>query len=306
MKPKPKPKPKSKSIPEPSKGSQATASEPEASPPGFSLAVARIAVAQICASVGFKYTQLSALETLTGVTTKYLETIAKSSASFAAASNRSQTNIFDVTNALHDLRSPHGFSGASNLHRTDYCLLNSSVLAELSDFVDCTVETPFAKPIPQRQVSETDAGKEKKKENENEKKNPIQRAPHIPNWLPELPEMAQCGAALSSCRRRHGEELWENSCCGSEISGALIENGEFVPGAAAAAAAAAKSELGTKRERVRFKIGGRELGVKSGVFKGGKRMVCWDSDSDSDENINCYNKDYNTRVVENEANDHIT
>ncbi|PON74184.1 Bromodomain associated domain containing protein [Trema orientale] len=290
-------KPKPKSIPEPSKESQATASEPEATPPEFSLAVARIAVAQICASVGFKSTQLSALETLTGVTTKYLEAIAKSSASFAAESNRSQSNIFDVTNALHDLRSPHGFPGASNLHRSDHCLLNSSVLAELSDFVHYTAETPFAKPIPRRQFSETDAGKEK------EKKNPIPGAPHIPNWLPGLPEPAQCGAALSS-GRRNGEKSWENSCCGSEISGALMGNGEL-PGAAAAAA---KSELGTKRERVRFKIGGRELGVKSGVFKGGKRMVCWDSDSDSDsdENINGYKKDYNTSVVvENEANDHI-
>lgn len=144
--------------------------------------------------------------------------------------------------------------------------MSSSVLAELSHFVDYTVETPFAKPIPRRQLSDTNAEKEK------EKKNSIPRAPHVPNWLPELPDSIKCDG-VSSSGRRNGEKLWENSSCGGKIGGVVIENGDFE---------VAKSELGGKRERVKFKIGGggRELGMnndmKSGVLRGGKR-ACWDS-----------------------------
>ncbi|KAF4395751.1 hypothetical protein G4B88_013525 [Cannabis sativa] len=120
----------------------------KSTPPDFSFTIAKIAEAHISNAKGFEYTRLSAIDTQTLVTTKYIEVIAKSSASIAAASNRSQSNIFDIANALHDLEFHCGFSGASNLHRTNYCLLTSALLAELSHFVDSNVESPFFESIP--------------------------------------------------------------------------------------------------------------------------------------------------------------
>ncbi|XP_062095607.1 transcription initiation factor TFIID subunit 8 [Humulus lupulus] len=278
---KPKPKPKSK----PSKESQTPAIESESTPPDFSFAIAKIAVAQICNAAGFKSTRLSALDTLTHVATKYIEAIAKSSASFAAASNRSQSNIFDITNALHDLESLRGFSGASNVYRTDCCLLISALLAELSHFVDSNVETPFAKPIPRLRFFDTNR-KENPNTNPNQSPNPL-RAPHVPNWLPQLPDLAKCDA-VSSSHQRNGEELWENCTDGSGMDGVLIENGDL---------GVTKSELklGMKRERVRFKI--EDNRKKHEVLKGGKR-VCWDTNT----NTSSFNKDY-TSIVGNQLND---
>ncbi|KAM6575169.1 hypothetical protein CsatA_023496 [Cannabis sativa] len=283
MKPKPQPQPKS------SKKSQtppaAAEIESESTPPDFSFAIAKIAVAQICNAAGFKYTRLSAIDTLTLVTTNYIEAIAKSSASIAAASNRSQSNIFDITNALHDLESHRGFSGASNLHRTNYCLLTSALLAELSHFVDSNVETPFAKPIPRRRFLDTNA-----REKSNPSPNPL-RAPHIPNWLPQLPEFAKCDA-VSSSHHKNGEEMWENCRGGSGMGmGVLIANGDL---------GVTKSELGlrTKRGRVRFKIGDNRT-KKHEVLKGGKR-VYWDDTNTTD--TSSFNKDY-VSIVANQLND---
>ncbi|TXG64405.1 hypothetical protein EZV62_011399 [Acer yangbiense] len=82
-------------------------------------------VSQICRSVvGFK-----AFETLTLITTKYLEQVAKLASLCSHESNRTQSNLFDLINAFHDLSSPiQGFVGASTLHRDDgdddSCLLN--------------------------------------------------------------------------------------------------------------------------------------------------------------------------------------
>ncbi|KAM6598799.1 hypothetical protein CsatA_018408 [Cannabis sativa] len=120
----------------------------KSTPPDFSFTIAKIVEAHISNAKGFKYTRLSAIDTQTFVTTKYIEVIAKSSASIAVASNRSQSNIFDIANALHDLEFHCGFSGASNLHRTNYCLLTSALLAELSHFVDSNVESPFFESTP--------------------------------------------------------------------------------------------------------------------------------------------------------------
>ncbi|KAL6197000.1 hypothetical protein ACLB2K_032613 [Fragaria x ananassa] len=139
------PKPKNRKTPKP-----AILPTPEnPTPSEFSTAIARTAVAQICHSIGFKVTQLSALEALTLVAVNYLVAIAKSSASYAAKANRTDSNLFDFTNTIHDLSFIQGFTGASELHRS--CVLVSSVLKDLARFVEHTEETPFAWPIPRRE-----------------------------------------------------------------------------------------------------------------------------------------------------------
>ncbi|XP_010092658.2 uncharacterized protein LOC21389690 [Morus notabilis] len=252
----------------------ATPSPTAESPSDFCFAVARIAVSQICQYVGFKSAQLSALDTLTVVATKYLQAIAKSSSAFAAAANRSDSNLFDLSNALRDLRTTHGISGSSsNFRRSDFCLLKSSDLAEIADYVDYAVETPFARPIPRRLGSVKVAC-------DNVGRFSVLRAAHIPNWLPEVPETTtgECGVVS-----RSGEELWENcleKCVTGEKVDMAVENGNL--------------ELGKEREKVRFKIG---VNLKSGVSKGGKR-VCWDGHRNRNGNSNDY-----FNAVGNEDND---
>ncbi|KAK4386411.1 Transcription initiation factor TFIID subunit [Sesamum angolense] len=71
----------------------------------FSFTIARVAVAQICQSVGFKGAQNSALEALTDITTRYLEAIAKLGAASCNSNGRSQSNLPDFIVALEDLAS---------------------------------------------------------------------------------------------------------------------------------------------------------------------------------------------------------
>lgn len=216
-------------------------SSSSSTPSEFAFAIARIAVSQICQSVGYRKTHLSALETLTHIATKYLHAIAASASFAAASSNRTQSNLFDILRALHDLRSVEGFAGASDLHRTDYCLLGSSVLLELASFVMNTDETPFARPIPCLE----DSTEQKRMEYSSSEF----RAPHVPRWLPEFPERSKCGGGLVE-KRRKGEELWENSLGESKNGGTVKENGDV--------GVVLKMELGAKRGKVRFRIGGFE------------------------------------------------
>ncbi|KAG4968940.1 hypothetical protein AAZX31_12G208300 [Glycine max] len=119
-------------------------------PSEFSFAVAKIAVAQVCQSVGFKTFKCNALKTLTNVSTRYLETIVRSAASFANASNRTNSNLFDIINGIHDLCSAQGFPGGSVMHKVN--LLRSSALKDIMNFVNLSNKVPFAKPIPFRNV----------------------------------------------------------------------------------------------------------------------------------------------------------
>ncbi|XP_015882987.3 uncharacterized protein LOC107418804 [Ziziphus jujuba] len=262
-----------------------SSSSSSSNPSEFAFAITRIAVSQICQSVGYRKTHLSALETLTDIATKYLRGIAASASSSAASSNRTQSNLFDIVQALHDLHSVQGFPGASDLHRTDYCLLRSSVLLEITNFVRNTVETPFDRPIPRREEDPT----EQKRICDGCWRNHT-GAPHVPRWLPEFPDRSKCGVVGSVVeKRRKEEELWENSLGESKNGGgSVIENGDVV----GVVVMKKKRELGAKRGKVRFRIGGIEevkereagggvgLGVnfsRSGVCRGGKR-VCLDSE----------------------------
>ncbi|KAL4368383.1 hypothetical protein GQ457_05G027090 [Hibiscus cannabinus] len=169
-------------------------------PCDFSFHITKVAVAQICRSVGFGRSQVTALNTLTLVATKYLETLGSSATSFSGAANRSQPNLLDLTNALHDISLHVGFNGAGTLYGDD-CFLKSAVLEDLSGFVSSTDEIPFAKPIGRPKERETEDSKPSQGGN-------LQRGGHIPEWLPGFPDVGnkeQCNKRVS------GETLWENS-----------------------------------------------------------------------------------------------
>ncbi|KAE8715062.1 VAMP1 [Hibiscus syriacus] len=182
--------------------------EEATNPSEFSFDITRVAVAQICKSVGFRRSQVTALNALTMVATKYLETLARSATSFSHAANRAQSNILDITNALHDTSLQLGFKGAATLYGDD-CLLKSAVLEDLCTFVSSTDEIPFAKPIERPKERETE---DLKASPEN-----LQRGGHIPEWLPGFPDVGN----REQCNQRVSREmLWENS------TSVLVHNNE--------------------------------------------------------------------------------
>lgn len=252
-------------------------------PSDFSFALAKIAVSQICQSVGFKRTQLYALETLTNVATKYLQAISKSAASFSNAANRTEPNLFDLINAVHDICSVQGFPTASEVHKSK--LLSSGALKDIMKFVNLSNEISYAKLVlcksfpqslnPEQSIdSGMPMGCSK----------PNLRGSHIPRWLPDFPPESlykNCNQVIKE--RKNGEKLWEHSVpmenCGGnvketeelsrtiEVGGKELNDGRM--------------ELAKERGKLKFKIGREKeqplrLGVNmmNGVSKGSKR-VCW-------------------------------
>ncbi|KAI4306374.1 hypothetical protein L6164_029656 [Bauhinia variegata] len=253
------------------------------SPSDFSFTVTKTAVAQICQSVGYKMTQLYALETLTHVVTKYLQAIAKSAVSFSNASNRSESNLFDIINAIHDLYSLQGFPGGSEMHKRK--LLSSGAMKGIMKFVKHSKEVPFAKPVPSNnflQRSNPEPAINSGLSLVCNKESNMQ-ALHIPRWLPDFPNerlYKNCDQVLYK-ERKCREKLWENLVYVEDYGGNMKENGE-VPqsnGVGGKEGKEKRMELARDRERVKFKIGGEEeilvgLGVNmmNVVRKGGKRV----------------------------------
>ncbi|KAJ8760377.1 hypothetical protein K2173_014347 [Erythroxylum novogranatense] len=220
---------------------------------------------------------MSALETLTHITTLYLKTLAKTASTYSNASNRTQSNLFDIINALHDLSSIQGFEGASTLHNSEN-LLKSSVLRELYVFVNSNDEVPFAKPIPRRDFVAlpriTDSLGSK-----------LDNA-HVPKWLPGFPDQSTYIAReeTSSDKRMTGDMvLWENTDlakhCGGRGDLVLIDKEEIGD----CESSKGRSDLAIERPRVRFKIqqlGNREMGcvgldVRNMLCTRRKRKNCW-------------------------------
>ncbi|WVY90102.1 hypothetical protein V8G54_035616 [Vigna mungo] len=248
------------------KGLGVTDPEVAENPSKFSFAIAKIAVAQICQSAGFKKSENNALETLTAVSTRYLEAIVRSAASFANASNRTDCNLFDLVNGIHDLCSVQGFPGGSALHKDD--LLKSSALREIMNFVNLSDKVPFAKPIQCRNDSDVtiDSGTLMCFSN--------QAKTHIPGWLPHFPEQ-NCDQVLAK-ERKCGEKYWEDSFAVDENS--VISQSNHMNGKEGKDT---RRELPERRERMKFKIRGEEekqdgldVNMMSGVCKGRKR-VSW-------------------------------
>ncbi|KAJ6978000.1 hypothetical protein D5086_023717 [Populus alba] len=229
-------------------------------PSDYAFKITKTAVSQICQSVGFKTTQLSALETLTHVATLFLQTLAKTAVLYSNASNRTQSNIFDIINSLHDMSSVRGFTGGSTLHCniSGISLLRSSVFKNIKSFVEFSDEIPFAKPIPRGESISLRRNSIPLELNELGS-----RGLHIPRWLPRCPDESSFNKCGDRCeKKRKGElVLWEKSDLvgggigsGDEFQGISWENERRSGG----------GDLAVERGRVRFRIG--EVG---GAQKGG-------------------------------------
>ncbi|KAJ6374697.1 hypothetical protein OIU78_030225 [Salix suchowensis] len=203
MKPKPHKRSYKTRFQKPPPAAAAAEEEEAESQSDYAFKITKTAVSQICQSVGFKFTQHSALETLTHITTLYLQTLARTAVSYSNASNRTQSNIFDIINSLHDMSSVQGFTGGSTLHcnSSGIGLLRSGVLKDIKSFVEFSDEIPFAKPIPRGnpislrrnsiplEIDELDS-----------------RGLHIPRWLSRFPDESSyknCGVRWE--KRREGE-----------------------------------------------------------------------------------------------------
>ncbi|CAL0322831.1 unnamed protein product [Lupinus luteus] len=272
-------------------------------PSDFSFTIAKTAVAQICQSVGYKRSEYTALESLTNVATKCLQSIASSAATYANRSNRTDANLFDLINGIHDLCSIQGFSGGSVMHKSN--LLSSGALKEIVDFVNTSNEVPFAKPIQCKNVSgnsNPEAAIDTSTLTRASQEPKVQGF-HIPRWLPDFPEEClykNCGKVLVK-ERKCGEKLWEHSLdvCSSNVEGNRdilqvneIDGKEEIDG---------KMELAKKRSTVKFKIGEKEekqieMGVNmlNGVCKGRKR-VSW-TNNIIDESMSKGNNDAKSGV----------
>ncbi|KDP29150.1 hypothetical protein JCGZ_16539 [Jatropha curcas] len=159
-------------------GAQSIPGRPKADE--FGRAVSKMAVAQICESVGFHGFKESALDALTDVAMRYLLDLGKTTSSYANLSGRTQCNFFDIVRGFEDMGAPLGFSGASD---SDNCVINSGAIKEIIEFVSSTEEISFAQPVPPFPVL-------------REKRlipsflNMSEKPPgkHIPAWLPALPD----------------------------------------------------------------------------------------------------------------------
>ncbi|XP_022767305.1 transcription initiation factor TFIID subunit 8-like isoform X2 [Durio zibethinus] len=146
----------------------------------FGRAVSKIAVAQICESVGYQGFEESALEALTDISIRYICDLGKNASFHANLAGRSECNLFDITRALEDLGASHGFSGASEIGN---CLVGSGTLREIIQFVDLKEEIPFAQPVPKFPVV-----RDRKLIPSFEHMNETPPGKHIPTWLPALPD----------------------------------------------------------------------------------------------------------------------
>lgn len=146
----------------------------------FGRAVSKVAVAQVCESVGFHSLKDSALEALTDITIRYLCDLGKMASFCANLAGRTECNVFDIVKGLEDLEVSQGFIGGSEIK---HCLAGSGMVKGIIDYVGSAEEIPFAQPVPRFpvvkngklipsfvQMGETPPGK------------------HIPPWLPALPD----------------------------------------------------------------------------------------------------------------------
>ncbi|KAG7593542.1 Bromodomain associated domain [Arabidopsis thaliana x Arabidopsis arenosa] len=204
----------------------------------FSFSLTKIAVSQICQSIGYNATDSSALNTLTLTTTKFLQSLAELASSFSNTANRTEVNLFDIVNGLQDiaLSTSDCFPGGSTVHDIEsHCLIKSAVLRNLSDFVAYAPEIPFAKPLPRRERDGSLGG--------DLDQAPVTRSVEVksvPAWLPPFPDVS---VYSDRCSKDRSDHLWENSdsVIGREI---LPESLQSKSG----------GRLPVRRDRVKFKI----------------------------------------------------
>lgn len=146
----------------------------------FGREVSKIAVAQICESVGYEGFKESALESLSDVAIKYIRDLGKTANSYANLAGRTECNLFDVVRGFEDLGVSLGFSGGSEVGN---CVVASGTVKEMIDFVESKDEIPFAQPVPRFPVS-----RDRKMIPSFEQMGENPPGKHIPAWLPALPD----------------------------------------------------------------------------------------------------------------------
>ncbi|XWS30148.1 hypothetical protein CRYUN_Cryun24cG0092900 [Craigia yunnanensis] len=155
----------------------------------FALAIAKLAVAQLCESVGFQSFQHSALETLSDIIVRYIYSLGKTANFHANLAGRVEANVFDVIEGLEELGSGLGFAGASDVDR---CVVNSGIVRDIVHFVGDADDIPFAYDVPQFPVV-----KEWKEMGSFWEKGEEPPGEHIPSWLPAFPDLETYTARLS-------------------------------------------------------------------------------------------------------------
>ncbi|CAH8386783.1 unnamed protein product [Eruca vesicaria subsp. sativa] len=160
----------------------------------FTYAVTRMAVAQICESVEissyqesharegarFSSFQETALERLTEVVIQYIQSVGKTTQFYANMAGRVEGNALDIVQALEDLGSGMGFSGA---HDVEHCLADSGVVKDIIRYTAEAEEVPFVYSLPRFPFNKgkrpapsfAEVGAEVPDE-------------HIPVWLPAFPQ----------------------------------------------------------------------------------------------------------------------
>ncbi|KAH6781625.1 hypothetical protein C2S51_006918 [Perilla frutescens var. frutescens] len=155
-----------------------------AATPEFSFTLGRVAVAQICQSIGYNGAQRPALEALTDIVTRYLKAVAKLSTESANSNGRTQSNLSDIIAALEDLASVQGFEGSWRVRSRS--LWRSAVIKDLMKLVKYMEQIPFAQPLPppRRKCSER-VGVLKNRDNSGWYNNEGSLK-HVPQWLPAV------------------------------------------------------------------------------------------------------------------------
>ncbi|XP_057789742.1 transcription initiation factor TFIID subunit 8-like [Salvia miltiorrhiza] len=113
----------------------------------YSRAISRVAMVQICEGIGFEGFNESALDSLADIAIRYICELGKTSRFYANLAGRTGCNVFDIVQALEDLGTPQGFTGASEVHAD--CAVSSGAIREIKEYVEAADEVPFAQPVPQ-------------------------------------------------------------------------------------------------------------------------------------------------------------
>ncbi|XP_021901858.1 transcription initiation factor TFIID subunit 8 [Carica papaya] len=145
----------------------------------FGRAVSKVAVAQICESLGYGGFKDSALQALADIAIQYIRELGKTARFYANLAGRTECNFFDIIWGFEDLGEAH-WLGASEKGNS---VMVSRKVMEIIQFLSSTKEIPFAQPVPRYpvirsrrmtpsfvQMGETPPGK------------------HIPTWLPAFPD----------------------------------------------------------------------------------------------------------------------
>ncbi|KAK4759552.1 hypothetical protein SAY87_022683 [Trapa incisa] len=160
----------------------------------FGLAVARVAVAQVCESVGFEGSRGSTLDSLADIAVRYIRDIGMASRFYANLAGRSECNAFDIIRTLDDLGDFQGVSGASAVRN---CIVGSGMMREVIGHVEMTEEIPFAHTLPWFPVS-----KERRLIPSFDLMGETPPGNHIPSWLPAFPDPHTYGRKPMSNERK--------------------------------------------------------------------------------------------------------